>query len=94
MTPRELSNFIADLFSEAPEVSFIYLSDIGDYISVWVFTSNKRYDDALMDELLDCEIFIMKEFPQEKFDIRYVPLVMIDTPDDVVGSPAVEIYRR
>lgn len=72
-------------FSQIPAVAAIYHDDI----TLWVFTDNPVYDEALMSELLEVELSLngLSQF------IEYCPLVF-GPPEMVVSPQAVCVYRR
>ena len=90
----KISNRVAKSFSEIPEVSVIYQDISGNELTYWVFINNEKYDDQLMDKLIDIELEILDSYSQPSILFRYVPLVLCDDPHQVAGGTAQLIFQR
>lgn len=86
---------IGRLFSSIPKVVSIYqdLKDNDDLV-FWVFTSNERYDDELLDRLITLEMEIMRKYPLLQFVFWYVPAPYFGNEKSVVGDTAQVIFTR
>lgn len=81
-------------FAQIKQVEAIYKCETEGEIRYWVFTNNQKYDDAVMDTLLDQEVAILVKYPTKNIRFSYVPLVLCSDPYDVVDSGAVSILQR
>jgi hypothetical protein len=92
--PYPLSLDVFKRFSSVESVCSIYLDIRGSQIRFWVFIANDRYDDKLMNQLIDREKTVLEAHPEEKVDFIYVPLSGAPHPREVVGDEASLIFER
>lgn len=62
-------------FQAMEPVQSVYIQPLPEATNVFVFLSQNRYDDALMDDLLDKEADILDRHPETLFNFHYVPLL-------------------
>ena len=89
-----LEQMAVDKFSTIPEVEAVYRDKVNNRLSFWVFTSNDRYDDALMDMLITKEEEILDTYPQFVTSISFPPSVLCADHREVVGGTATVIFER
>lgn len=92
MAKMRMKEITAEAFAAVPRVMFIYhhLACMTDTFSI--FTEGDQYDDSLMDELLDVEWELIKEFPEAAFN--YIPAIGGEIPSGCIRKYARCIYER
>lgn len=75
------------------QVQAIYIQSLPRVINVWVLLQQDRYDDALMDSLLDLEGEILDQYPDHLFEFHYMPL-LDDRHNLPIPAGAVLIFDR
>lgn len=88
-----LEYYLAQEFSDIEEVDSIYVDGVQDEVIVTVLLSNQKYDDSLMDALLDRELNILCKFQDLVPDFRYVPLLNRER-DECVTENARLVYMN
>lgn len=81
-------------FQTVSAVASMYHVQRGHGHCFYVFTSNERYDDALMDALLDYESDVRDAYDFYWVEFRYVPLVLINAISDIIPSSARLMFER
>jgi hypothetical protein len=81
-------------FAQMRAVEAIYQDDIESVVLFWIFTSNEKYDDALMDQLLSRENRILDTYPGTSIAFRYLPSAACQNHREVVGNTATLIFKR
>jgi len=90
---EELELEIAKKFKELDEVELIYVDTYMESKRFKIFTSNTRYDDQLMDKLLEIE-FEFKSIYRDSFPrFEYIPRIY-DSVSEIVRKGSKLIYRR
>ena len=89
-----ITQMAVEKFSKIPEVEAIYRGIANNRLSFWVFTSNDRYDDALMDILITREEEILDTYPQFVTSVSFPPSVLCEDHREVVGDTATPIFER
>lgn len=89
-----LSLNVLSEFAQLHEVSLIYQEDNEQEVTFYIFTNNDKYDDGLLDQLLEHEVRIIGSYPKISVSFRYIALVLCDSPHDVVAATAKMIYKR
>jgi hypothetical protein len=69
---------VACRFKQIPKVATIYLEKSPAELVFFCFLDHDQYDDHMMDQLLDLEWELRKDFPDQIFDIHYMPLMVKD----------------
>jgi hypothetical protein len=62
-------------FSGIEAIDSIYTEHYPGKVVITILLSNEKYDESLMDELLDREFDIQDEIPDLTMDFRYIPLL-------------------
>lgn len=91
---REVAKTIHERYSQIDEVEAIYEEIDDTQHTFWIFTSNRRYDDELMDRLIFQEEEIFDIYPKHNMSINYVASVMAENHREVVGNNAAIIFER
>lgn len=89
-----LGNQVKDRYAQVAQVTGIYQRELGDTQEFVVVTSNKQYDDQLMDQLIDIEIAILDEFPVGQIDFTFVPEFAVSGNNGDLQENAQVIYQR
>ncbi len=84
---------IADKYSRYEKVKSIYVQKYRAEIQVHVLLGITEYDDDLMEDLLDTEYDIHKEFNYLSFTFLYPPVAFVDRKD-IVHPEARCIFSR
>ncbi|MBW2106362.1 MAG: hypothetical protein JRI26_10155 [Deltaproteobacteria bacterium] len=84
---------IADKYSKYEKVKSIYVQKYRAEIQVHVLLGITEYDDDLMEDLLDTEYDIHKEFNYLSFTFLYPPVAFVDRKD-IVHPEARCIFSR
>lgn len=91
---RFLRATAVELFSSTQEVDAIYHDALDSEIVFWVFVDNEEYDDKLMDLLISYEEKLLDTFPETPIMVRFVPSILCDSYEEVVGNSAQLIFKR
>jgi hypothetical protein len=86
----EIEKAVVGRFAQIAEVSSIY----HDEITFWVFTSDEKYDDSLMDALISQEEAILDLYAGLEIVFQYVPLILCNGPQEIVSHAAHLIFAR
>lgn len=90
---EELELEVAKKFKELDEVELIYVDTYMESKRFKIFTSNTRYDDQLMDKLLEIECEF-KSIYRDLFPMfEYIPRIY-NSVDEIVRKGSKLIYRR
>jgi hypothetical protein len=89
-----ITQAVIEAFSVIPEVEAIYCETVYSRVYFWIFTSNARYDDALMDRLIGCECEIIDEYVDTRMEFSFPPSVLCSDHQGVMGYGAVLIWRK
>jgi len=84
---------IGQEYSKYEKVKSIYVQEYRAELQVQVLLSIDEYDDGLMDNLLDTEYDIHKEFPSLTFTFSYLP-VGVAEKEDIVHPEARCIFSK
>jgi hypothetical protein len=84
---------IAKKFRRVKEVKSIYVQKYGEELQIFVLVSVEKYDDDLMDKLLDMEYDIRKRFPELVFEFFYPP-ANVSEKKDFIHPQAECIFSR
>jgi hypothetical protein len=69
--PDVIEQTIVKNYTVIPDVEMISFINKPEIIKFNIFTSNLKYDDELMDKLLDVEIRLLDQFPDIPLYFRY-----------------------
>ena len=83
---------IANQFTSVPRVKCIYTDDYQGIKRFLIFTTNRKYDNELMEHLLSIEKDI-RQSNTMPLSFEYIPR-LIDSPDDMLSKDAKLIYKR
>jgi hypothetical protein len=72
---------IAKKFRRVKEVKSIYVQRYGEELQIFILVSVEKYNDDLMDKLLDMEYDIRKMFPELVFEFFYPPARVSEKKD-------------
>jgi len=84
---------IAKKFRRVKEVKSIYVQRYGEELQIFVLVSVEKYNDDLMDKLLDMEYDIRKMFPELVFEFFYPP-ARVSEKKDFIHPQAECIFSR
>ena len=84
---------IVNRFSRIEEVKSIYVQHYQDEICVYVLLSINRYNEKLMDQLLDEEYAVRKKYSQLVFEFFYPPVGFLEK-GDFIHPKAQCIYMK
>jgi len=90
---EELELEVAKRFKGLDEVELIYVDVYMEDKRFKIFTSNTRYDDQLMDRLLEVECDLKSMYRDSLPRFEYVPRIY-DRIDEVIRKGSKLIYRR
>jgi hypothetical protein len=84
---------IAKKFRRVKEVKSIYVQRYGEELQIFILVSVEKYNDDLMDKLLDMEYDIRKMFPELVFEFFYPP-ARVSEKKDFIHPQAECIFSR
>jgi hypothetical protein len=90
---EELKNNIVNAFKQIDEVEFIYLLRYTYEWKVIILLNNKRYDDELMDRLLDIEYDLQNRNEDPLLDFSYIPKIY-NNKWDILHPSSLPIFER
>lgn len=90
----DMIKFIIKCYKDIKQVCHIYFYVENQTVRIVVFTSNEKYDDMLMDRLLDQELKISGKFEKTSFDIRYISKCLKNDPKDYIPDYYVCVYSN
>lgn len=73
---KDIKKFIDAKHRSIPEFVRSIVREQGSYIEVIIISSEKQYDDGLMDRFIELEAEIMDAYPDLLFDFHHVPEVL------------------
>jgi|SRR5579859_2250265 len=91
---QTISERMAAVYQHIPEVEHVYLKIDGDTLFYRVFSSEEKYNDALLDRMIDHKMAVMNTFHRAHFDFHHVPLVSCPDPQECIPKGAYPIYHR
>lgn len=93
---RNLEENVLELFAQITAVEAIYKEISERAIIFFVFTSNEKYDDQLMDDLLSIEGSLLDQYHYPGWDIifRYIPAILCDNMNEITSKNATLIFER
>ena len=92
-TPVSAEQSILIRYQGVDQVQAIYIQRLPTVSNVFVLLQQDRYDDALMDSLLDLEGEILDQYPDRLFEFHYMPLLE-DRQSLPIPASAVQIFHR
>jgi hypothetical protein len=72
--PASVERSIYTCYYDIDRVGAIYMQNLPQVCNIFVLLRQDRYDDELMDYLLDREEEILDLYPDELFNFQYLPL--------------------
>jgi hypothetical protein len=91
--PASAEHSIYTRYYDINQVRAIYVQTLPQVCNVFVILRQDRYDDELMDRLLDREEKILDRYPNRLFNFQYLPLLEDDYMLPIPKS-AVLILRK
>lgn len=88
-----LESEVAKKFKDVPEVEAIYIDLYLDSRRFQILTSNRKYDDQLMDKLLTIEYEMKIAYRDITTSFEYIPRIYENT-NEIVSSKSKLIYKR
>lgn len=85
--------FIAKEFKNIDQVIAIASSKYLEEIRISILLSNEKYDESLMDKLLDIEILVYDHFPTLVFSFTYIPRIY-SSIEEVLHPDSKLIYEK
>jgi len=79
-------------YQHIDQVQAIYGQDLPEVYNVYVLLNHDRYDEALMDRLLDQEEFVLDLHPDSFLQFYYLPILENNIPQ--VPKNSVRILSR
>lgn len=88
-----LENDVIREFIDIPEVKRITFSFEENFQVFHIYTPNKKYDDKLMDRLIDKQIILMDRFPNNRFGFCHEIFSASDNKESQACPGEVIIYQ-
>jgi len=80
-------------FKTIHEVKEIYTQYYRSEKIFIIFIASAKYNDELMNTLLDKEINILDKYPNRSLSFKYIPFISFDESKVYISQDAVELYR-
>lgn len=84
---------VAKLFKEIPDVQSIYTDEYLNRKRFLILTSNEKYDDTLMDQVLSVERELRLSHAETATSFVYIPK-LLESADEIVPRDSKLIYER
>ena len=84
---------VAKFFKEIPDVQSIYTDEYLNRKRFLILTSNEKYDDTLMDQLLSVERELRLSHAETATSFVYIPK-LVESADEIVPGDSKLIYER
>lgn len=89
-----LTSAVVKEFEAIPEVQCIYRNINDTRIYFYVFTSEKVYDDQLMDHLVGIELHLRGQYPDIRQSYEFVASVLVSDTRSITGANADLVFAR